>query len=1091
MSLLKYDLYYRRYGIRFPAKLVSPLLHEVDALDLPQNSVLHYLPESELEDGPPVDYPLIQRADRYCLVEHITQLSQTEGNPKLTGLPLNGRIVKYHRLNRKMRRVMDDRSAFGDPRILTVISYCLIPSQYRYVRSYLSNYYRWRNLQATMWNQVKVVGGQTDREQYIVCRLPELLPSLSQLLRAESKETPSRMLLTAFDSPEALELLELWKWLSEDYREASLLSLAGEEALSRTNLIFVESGYWTVINLGLLDSWRKTATNKDGVEPAKLQKRFLRLLMFLVEMRNGGGGESSAGTPSKAEVASAEPQSTETPAEDAAAAKTQPKTATTKPAEIPVKTEDGQETTLPLKAQTKITSEDTEVPVVEDAKTAERIDAQISKDLEALERMEVEPPGEEGGDTELVEDDAPVQMTRALRYESSAVSLETAFMQKVDQLAESGGLTGAEYRRMAAIAKVHATLPSPYGEGTLLQASEVKPAQLQLEHDGELANAKTLVDKSMARSRVKPFTERYVKDVLHRDVLGMVNNLHRAGLAVTAYKVDRVEDAVSKYDVHSVQLTPIRGKVSTVTFRLPVVEADGTFKSGGVRYVSRIQRVDNVVRKLAPDRVALTSYYGKVFVSRSEKQVHNYAGWLCDRIAAMGMDPQNTVVTNLSLSNVFDARTQVPRDYSILAHRFRGFEAADIRFNFDYHAREVLYGKDRLKLESKLKRGVIVGSRMSDGALVLMDEGNNLFVQNAGDLEPIASIRELLAIEGKAPREMAEIKVFGKNLPLGFVMAYYLGLTKFIEVLGARHRVVDTGERLELADGELPIAFQDRTYIFEADDPKVSLLLAGLANYRETLRSFPARLFEAGDVYVSVLERNGIGMRYARELDVMRDLFIDPISLGILERLNQPTEFVGLLVYATELLETDWAPDETDLSQMRLRGYERFAGHVYEELVKAVRLKNARGSISTAKIELKPYAVWTAINNDSAVKLVEQTNPVHSLKEKEEITYSGTGGRSTRSMVERTRVFHPSDEGVISEATKDSSDVAVTTFLTADPLITDLRGLTKRAKQGETGNASFLSTSALLAPCADRDDMKRVVGNHRPLQVAMPACKPL
>lgn len=1054
MSLLKYPLYYRRHGIRFPAQLVSPTLSPYELLDLPQGSVLHYLPESELEDGPPADGPLTKKAERYCLVEHITKLTVTEGNPRLTGLPLNSRIVKYHRLNRKMRRLMEVKSAYNDPRILNVVSYCPIPSQYRYVRNVYTNYYRWHNLQATLWDHVKIVGERTDRQQYLPCKLPTQLPSVTQLLRGESQSLPSRMVLAAFDTPEALQILEIWKWLGEDSRQYSLLERAGNEALRRTNLIFQENGWWTVVNLGMLDDWRKSPEHKDGVEPRMLQKRFLRMLMFLIEMRNGQA-ESSEGPPAKADVTARDPEP--------------------QPAEIAVKTETGETETIPLQAQTEPSEIEEEEPVpVEDEATHRKIDEQISKDLEALERLNVEVPESET-DVEEADADAPVQLTRALKYEASAVSLENAFMQKVDQLAESGGLTGAEYRRMAAIAKVHTTLPSPYGKGTLLEASQVKPEELTLKKGGDLPGAATLIDKSMARSTVKPFIQNYVKNVLHKDVLSMVNNLHRAGLAVTAYKVDRVEDAVSKYEVHSVQLTPLRGKVATVSFRLPVVEEDGTFRSGGVRYISRAQRVDNVVRKLAPDKVALTSYYGKVFVSRSEKQVHNYSGWLCDRIAAMGNDPQNETVSHVSMSNVFDPQIMAPRDYTILAQRFRGFDAAGIRFNFDYHAREVLYGKERLKAESKTDKRLVVGTRLSDQATVLMDAGNNLYVDVNGVMEPIAPMRELLGIEGKPPREMAEIKVFGKNLPLGFVLAYYLGFNRFIDVLGVSHRVVDTGERLELAEGELPVVFQDRTYIFEADDSKVSMLLSGLVVYRETLRNFPVRLFEAGDVYVSILERNGIGIRYARELDVMRDLFIDPISLGILEQLNQPTEFVGLLVYAAELLETDWTPDETDMSQMRIRGYERFAGHVYEELVKAVRLKNARGGMASAKVELKPYAVWTAINNDSAVKLVEETNPVHNLKEKEEITYSGTGGRSTRSMVARTRIFHETDTGVISEATKDSADAAVTTFMTADPLIDSLRGLTKRAKIGETGAASLLSTSALLAPCADRDDMKRVV----------------
>jgi hypothetical protein len=57
------------------------------------------------------------------------------------------------------------------------------------------------------------------------------------------------------------------------------------------------------------------------------------------------------------------------------------------------------------------------------------------------------------------------------------------------------------------------------------------------------------------------------------------------------------------------------------------------------------------IRKIAPDRVALTSYYGKTFVFRSEKKVNNYGWWLQNKITEIGLDTNDIRVVDLYPAN--------------------------------------------------------------------------------------------------------------------------------------------------------------------------------------------------------------------------------------------------------------------------------------------------------------------------------------------------------------------------------------------------------------------------------------------------------
>jgi hypothetical protein len=489
------------------------------------------------------------------------------------------------------------------------------------------------------------------------------------------------------------------------------------------------------------------------------------------------------------------------------------------------------------------------------------------------------------------------------------------------------------------------------------------------------------------------------------------------------------------------------------------------------------------IRKVTPSKVALTSYYARLFVVRSQKVINNYPKWLCNQIIASSMDKENGIVSELKLSDVFDPALRLPRLYSTLAQRFVSFVGADIKWCFDYHNRKEFFTVGEFDIVTAAEKNgmVMVGTRptynRTDGRpAILVDKNDTLYeltkIGTINELTVLGKIEDVLKLQGRSPVEQLDINIYGKNIPLGVFLAYQIGISSLLALLKIKPRVVRHGERVQLGEDEYSIAFSDETWIFQRDNQLAAGVLSGFRLVSDVTRNFRSDVFDRKDIYFNALESLGLGVRYLREMDLVVDMFIDPITKEILESLKEPTDFIHLVMKAAEMLQTDWSPEETDMSQMRIRGYERIAGAVYSELVKAMRtFQRSKGNANNS-VEMPPYAVWNAISQDPAVALIEESNPVHNLKEKEEVTYAGTGGRSKRSMVKRTRVFHGGDMGVISEATKDSSDAGITTFLTADPNLVDLRGLTK-PWDGKSDASKLLSTTALLMPCSDRDDPRR------------------
>lgn len=1082
-AMLQYTPYFRKLGVLRAVQLAVPKLNKLSTLELPQFSILHYMPEDETETGIPQNHSILQNNTRIIMTEHITQLGDKKGNPRTLPIPSGQLKREYHRQNRRTREMLKPELAMREPFTIVVENYALLNHLYRYPTNYFRAYFKWWNIQAALWTKVgQITKDYPGRNQFIQCRLPTLLPTLIALRRGEGEMT--RNLLALFAQPESLFILEVWKWLGPN-RQASVLSKSTPAQLKQMNLIFIEQDRWIVLNLGLLDQWRKRTDEEGGneahkgiLDPIMLQKRFLRLLMSLMEVRTGN--DSDAGLMDEVEntvvqiPANTDPASQEAPDVTMVVAKADP-------IKLEIPNEDGTTSKVKLTANLNLDRLPDEL-VEETPENMAAIDAAITKDLEALEHLMARVASRQVDGVE----DSPVdlqsgEVSAPIKYVVDERSLEGSVMARTDQQADAGLISGAEYRRMTAKSQAYKTLPNPFGEGTLEDMSSITAEELLLPQTAQMPDQPCVPDKTMLKSSILEYDRQYLGKVYRKDLVRAVLGMQHAGIAVTGFEVEEYQDALNNYEKFAVQLTPVVGKVSQVYFKLPKIQEDGTYVDNGSRYRMRKQRIDVPIRKLSPERVALTSYYNKVFITRSEKQVYNYPGWLTNQVAAMAMDDTNDRVVNSMLADVSDTSLHLPRIYAIFSARFRSFhvnyEKSHWEFFFDYHAREAEFGAAQVKEAEQ--NGLVVCGR-HEGNLLLVDMTDTVYAYVKGELVEQGSMEQILNLTGRPPAEMAEIRVFGKQIPVGLFLAYSMGLTELFKLMGVTPRRVPTGTRTYMSDDEIALRFEDETWIYPQDRSARTLILSGLASFDKITRNYPAHLFDRKDIYYNVLEQSRIGVRYLREMDLMTELFVDPITEDILKQMKEPTDFIGLVLRSCELLETDWSPEETDMGYMRIKGYERFAGAVYSELVKAVRSHRARGGVANHKIDLHPDAVWIGTSLDSVKKAVEESNPVHNVREREEVTFSGVGGRGERSMVGRTRVFHPNDMGVISESTKDSAQVAITTFTSADPTLVDVRGLTRRFDPAKDGITSVMSSPALLSPGADRDDPKRV--NFIPIQ---------
>ena len=1116
--LLDFNYFYRTFGLRRAEQLLKPRFGNLENFQLPKRAIAHIAHGNPTKYGPTEqdialqgftaavmkNDQVVQKAqNRPVYMRHITEMAPgTLGAMRRQTVQPGAMIRQYHQHYRRFRQALDLEKTLKDPQNLVVYNYDLLPHLVTYPRGPYNRFYEWYNVEKTMWAEIAKVAAVSDRPQFVVRHMPQVLLARSTLmLLAQMRLTsPNAKLLQAFSDTDRLFLAEVWKWLGP-HRNQSLLAQVPRHLLSRVNLVFVESGKWTTVNLGMLDAWRKPLEEElqpnevvkpNQIDPLRYQNHILRYFMSVTQLR-------TVAAPEVTDLANNQvldgDDAAEMKKEMATVTKVGSQGATIDPvtgvASVPTEV-----IRTHVDDVTDSQPEDTAETVKIDADVDARVDADLAE-MEKLRDTEVsEAPKEEN---EL--DKRAAWVTTPMPVEVPVPALERlphdqALMKVANRLLNNGSLSAAQYRHYERLAEAYKTMPSPDPEMKMEEFVTIPPEALKIEASAQMPDIKTVPDKSMLKSSLLDFDRRYTQEIMQRDIAGMVLSFQQAGYAVTGYEVEPVESLMGSYNMYTVRVTPTDGVASTVRFKLPIIEKDGTYMANGVKYTLRKQRSEVPIRKVAPDSVALTSYYGKAFVRRSEKKVNNYAAWLLNNIMAKALDEADLTVTNAYPGDVYDNLLKAPRLYSILASGFNGFSLTPavyprslgqqtFQLSFDHTKREELFGADAMAKYEKDGAILIGKSGMGSHYLVITKQSQLVaygqhvsagIAEQMGGAElelPLGSIEAALGLDRmKAPVDVAVMKVSGTAIPLGIILAYEMGLEPMLALLKSKVRRVPAGTRLNLAANEEAVVFNDEAIVFDKSDQLTGLFLGGFNEYHKAIKRYNVHLFNSKDVYLNVLEFNGLNARYLREMDLFYQMFIDPITRDILIEMGEPTDMRALLVRAGMLLLTDDHPDELDGAHMRLRGYERMAGAVYSEMVRAIRQHNGSAGKSRTGLNMDPFAVFTNIQTDPSKTQVNEINPIQNLKEQEAVTYNGVGGRNSRTMTKKTRTYHENDKGLISGDTVDSSDVAINTYTSADPQFTSLRGLTRKYEP-EMGATPLFSTSVLLAPGTDRDDMKR------------------
>lgn len=1077
---LIYSLFYKQHGLRRVQNLISPRLSIIETL--PRDSFLHYFGD-HLKPDLDTSKSYIADIGPRVYVDYPEQLTGTKGIPRRRQTVMRSLTRDFHVKNKRFKFLPDHYRTILNPMALVINNYDYLSEVYAYMDVPMTPFNRHWNTLKTVFDTIQIASNNTARQHFIFFDMPEQLPPVSFLRMFESGSNSSAI-LKVFDTYEKLFILELWKWFT-DHRKDSVLGNLDEAALIRTNIVFTaKDGRSVVLNLGYLDSWILGHSNKTDnstivqFKPAQLQRLFLKLLIVLqsslpeevaiiettdspvldATIRDHEDEEEDRDL----EDETVDYRADHTSEDDDHLEEGQFNDVVNKPAVNPVDldrlSENGAEDDSDIDSQLQAIDEELAILERTTSKDFQARGIRITSDgnIEELETL----------DDELTEEEV-------IKIAFTDQSNEDVLIARLDASADVGQISAAEYRKLRAMVENYPNLKDPYGNfDNILDAGTIKPEDLRIDKEKkEMVVSDKVSDKSMTTSTLQSFDSDYINNVLRKDIVAMTAGLQKAGVIIKNHEVEVEHSALGTYEKHTLELRPIDGAASVIHFKLPVVSEDGTFMANGNKYNLRKQRVDLPIRKINPTTVGLTSYYGKTFVAVSPKKANNSTEWLLKKVNAASLEG-HAYISKVAAARVYDNNFKAPYIYSALSEQIRLIQAGPYTLLFAHTEREALVGADKVALLETNGSRVCGITDMREP--IVVDKDGQFHVYREKTLMPLGNIYNILQLaEQAAPIDFAEARIFSKVVPVGLVLGYFLGIAGTLKLLKAKYEFVKAGTRRALNAHEFALKFRDGTYIFSKKDRISTMILAGFLDYEKEIRMYSFEEFNVKDVYLNLFASKGMGAIYIRELDAINQLFIDPITKGILEDMKEPVTYLGLLVRSVELLQEYSHPVSQDFTAMRIRGYERLSGTVYKEMVLAIRQFRSRNIAGKSKIDISPYQIWNNILKDPAVKIVEDINPIQNLKESEVLTYVGEGGRGKDSMNKASRAYHQNDMGVVSEATVDSGDVGVNMFLTANPNIATMRGIVTPRKESD-GLGNLLSTSALMSVGALQDDPKRV-----------------
>ena len=1072
---IRYDKLMKVKSIWKMNHLTSPKVLSIDTFQFPIDSIVHWFKVSQTIDNPSSKVGYLK--NNKIVVETVLEYPKegSIGKYSVVSSPNAATVIKNASKDVKEFRWLKPQEIIKVPPKSTIVyNYGSLLTRYKYSEQIMRRYNMYYNSAITMMDRVLL----SKRNIFIVLDLPSKLLSKRELDKYSSKLTNSQ--LNALPTTAHFNLLELWKLISPTYNKSSVFSTLvpytpdkRDEIILPSRSAYLDKSQWSKLNLLLVIDSKCVLVNLytlmsfieehgievKGITPYKYKNfinKFLDMLQFIID--------NAALTEEELEK-HAEREDTNTEVKphgvvNSATVTPQKEVLDTVP--IPdSKLSEEDDINGMLNYEDEI--DDATLPDIDEYDNTDTSEEYKDHDVdtETLTGIEL------GEDLILDKDFKDIDELVKQEFKYSLVE------EKLENMKNNRSISKQKYDKLKKTLEKQPEKDAPYKDmkGTKLKdiLDDNKDNYKANEEEMNITDNVTVFDKSYNKNVTSTLNKDYIRDQYKKDIIRTAYSLQNSNVIVEDYEINEIDSILGTIEEHTLKINALDGTPSTIKVNLPKIQENGEVKISSNTYKIRSQKADKPIRKIEYNRVLLSSYYGKVSVIKAKTNYNNIGYWLMNTIVKL----TNTVdIKNLVLLPIKNPDVKLPIDYSHFSRFIKSFTYKDMNFMFDYANRGSLFknlSEDDIK---KIEDGVVIIGAKGNTPIV-MDFENRVYLYNNNNYKEIDNMYDMLGIDvSTSPIEYITVKVVKKDIPAVVLLSYYVGLEELLRLLKVKYSKHDKKVRDIHKYNQYLLEFKDTYILIERDHGKADLILSGLLSMDKILKEIPLAVMNDKSAYSVVFSKMNIPILYFNEIKLMETMFVDPMTLTLLKQLGEPTNFKGLIIKAAELLVDDNFISSGNIDGVVIRGYERVAGLMYKELVTALKDHENRTFFSKSKVTVNPFSVMNKITEDSTTVLADDLNPIASIKQSEDVSMIGAFGRSKEAMSKDTRALHESEIGIISEATKDSGDVGITSYLTANPNIANTRGIIEKKK--EEAWANLLSTNSLIAPFALTDDVKRL-----------------
>ncbi|EPU3829044.1 hypothetical protein ACVWU4_001025 [Campylobacter coli] len=1041
MSNIYYDHLYYRLGIRTNSHILNPRIIKTESFKFPKNSVLHLFNINPVKSFVN-DKPILQNTD-LCYINTIGEYTR-EHIGRYTLIASNN-LVKYiqeaNKINTNYKYLLPNKEGVVTEKTLRVINYEFLRTKYRYQAQPFLRVYELKNSLYTLIDNIDMY---KDRHIFINFEIPNILPD--RLLLEKYKVNLTNNKLVNLPTYKDLLILEFWKLLDPNHREESILN--DKKLIDNMNnitLLLTCENKTIMIKLPILISLVEEYKLSYGINSYNYKKA---MKIFYILLHKTINAEIKPITVNEDEI------------------------------------------------------NNTNINNIASGVNLEKDDNDDNVDIDVDEYLEehVKSNGKElteDDDTSIemdnIEEDSVTkyEIDKVLDDASSDVDVPTIeelkeeqfdFTKNIEAYSKSmleGKVIGKKsYTTIEEKIKNQSKEKAPYEElGKLGDVLDYEKDNLNVDENiADITDNNVIFDKRTNKKTLDAINKGYLKKLYKKDIVRSVYGIQNSPSIVESYNIDKKENILGGIEDHTVVIRSLKGRSTTVRFTLPIIKEDGTYNYRGNNYLLRSQCVDLPIKKIKPGRVALTSYYGKLFITKDSYKVYDpgytIMGYLSNKYQT---DPDYKEVILVSPNNkdmVF------PKDYGIFSRYVKLVRYKNTIVTFDYNNRTKIFKNisetDILDIEQAGKY-IIVGN--DNGYPLIMDMNNKVYkYKSKSEIVDVGSIYSVLNMTDiTLPIECAFIKLNGKNIPIFILMCYYYGLKNLLKLLNVKYSIENRNARIDNVNNDkIVVLFKDCKLVIERDYDKRDMILGGMNSIKNVLKDTNMDVLNHKSSFNIIYSKLEYSTLNQIEIKLLDDLFVDPITAGILKDMKEPTNFRGLIIRSCELLVDDNYINPKDATSTYIRSYERLAGMVYETMCKAIKKHENASYYGKSSLAVNPNEIMNKLIEDSGNIIVDDNNPMAFVKLQEDLTFLGFQGRSKDTMSIDMRRRHSSEIGIRSEANKDNGDVGISTSMPANPNIINLRGKVGNLDIDKAAWSDIVSSSAMLMPFTLGDDSKRM-----------------